>query len=79
MNGQQATGAAYLTPDEHHAIDVTVELVNTLGRVVGEGPTRMQDLTEMVDKIHQIQHTVMAQAAARAYPGTFRLLGEVIA
>lgn len=35
------------------------------------------DLDEVCDKIHQLQHTVMAQAAARAYPEDYRLLGVV--
>ncbi len=42
------------------------------------GPTREEDLAELTATIHIIQRTVMAQAAARAYPGEFRLLGEVI-
>jgi ATP-dependent Clp protease ATP-binding subunit ClpA len=33
------------------------------------------DVREVVDKIHQIQALVMSQAAARAYPDKFRLLG----
>ena len=33
------------------------------------------DVQEAVDKIHQLQHAVAAQAAARAYPDRYRLLG----
>lgn len=75
-NPDQITGL--LTPDELHAMEVTVELVNTLARVVADGPTRDQDIRELVDKIHQIQQTIMSQAAARAYPDRFRLLGETL-
>jgi hypothetical protein len=46
--------------------------------IVANGPTRTEDLAELTAAIHVIQRTVMAQAAARAYPGEFRLLGEVI-
>ena len=67
-----------LTPDEHHAIDLTAQLVNTLARVVGRGPTRDHDLAELFGKIHDIQHAIMSQAAARAYPDDFRLLGQSI-
>jgi hypothetical protein len=67
-----------LTPDEQHAIDLTAELANTLGRIVGRGPTRDHDMAEICLHIHNIQHAVMAQAAARAYPDRFRLLGETI-
>ncbi|KKK87136.1 hypothetical protein LCGC14_2756260 [marine sediment metagenome] len=34
------------------------------------------DLAEFTDKIHQLQHAVMAQSAARAYPEKYRLAGE---
>jgi hypothetical protein len=46
--------------------------------IVGRGPTRNPDLAEAAAHIHDLQHFVMAQAAARAYPEEFRLLGAVI-
>lgn len=62
-----------------------VDVVMTLGRVwnemctiVGHGPTRDADLSEIVAHIHTLQRTVLGQAAARAYPDQFRLLGEVL-
>lgn len=62
-----------------------VEAVETLGRlwgelceIVGDGPTRDADLTELVAHVHALQHAVMAQAAARAHPDAFRLLGETL-
>jgi hypothetical protein len=45
---------------------------------VGDGPTRAADLAELTAAIHVIQRAVMAQAAARAYPGQYRPLGEAI-
>lgn len=67
-----------LTPDEQAAMDATVQLANALGRVVGNGATRADDLAELVAPIHVIQHAIMAQPFARAHPDQYRLLGEVI-
>jgi hypothetical protein len=68
-------GAGLLTADEHEAIDLTGQLANLMGRIVGEGPTRTGDLNEVVQRIQAIQHMILAQAAARAYPDRYRLLG----
>jgi hypothetical protein len=68
-----------LTEAEHKAVTLAGELFTHLARqVVGTGPTREADLRELAAHIHGIQHTVMSQAAARLYPGTYRLLGEVL-
>lgn len=72
------THAELLTPDEHLALTQAAELVDTLSRVIGNGLTRTDDIYELMFPIHAIQHAVMSQAAARAYPGLYRLLGEVI-
>jgi len=64
-----------LTADEQKAITLTADLWNQLCRVVGGGRTRDADLVELCTHIHAIQHAVMSQAAARAYPGEYRLLG----
>jgi len=45
-------------------------------RIIGRGPTGEQDLSEFVIHLHAIQNMILAQAAARAYPDTYRLLGE---
>ena len=47
-------------------------------RIVADGPTRMDDLTESCHHIHVLQRMIMSQAAARAYPDQFRLLGSLI-
>lgn len=67
----------FLTKDEHLAIDQAARLAETLARVVfdGAGRTTTTDLNELLGHIHVIQHAVMAQAAARAYPEVYRLLG----
>jgi hypothetical protein len=68
-------GASLLTADEHEAIDLTGRLANLMDRIVGEGQTRTADLNEVVQRIQAIQHMILAQAAARAYPDRYRLLG----
>lgn len=67
--------ADLLTPDEHHAMDLTAQLADTLARIVGDGPSRAHDLNELAGHVHLIQHAILAQAAARAYPDRYRLLG----
>lgn len=68
-----------LTDAEHKAMDLTAQLWNLLcADVVGRGRSRQGDTTELCNHIHAIQHTIMSQAAARAYPERYRLLGGVI-
>ncbi|MGH3475424.1 MAG: hypothetical protein ACRDQD_01150 [Nocardioidaceae bacterium] len=67
-----------LTETEHEALAATGDLYLLLLKVVGTGPTRDQDLVYLGVHIEAIQRTVMAQAAARSYPGTYRLLGHVL-
>lgn len=68
--------AIRLTAAELRFMDLTAELTNLLcGEIIGGGPTRAGDVNEAVGHIHSLQHLVMAQAAARAHPDRFRLLG----
>lgn len=67
---------ALMTADEHLAMRHSADLANALARVIGDGPTRDQDLGEAFALVHGIQHLVMAQAAARAYPDLYRLAGQ---
>lgn len=68
-----------LTDDERHAIQTAGRLYSFIAaHVVSDGPTRDDDLAEVRAAIHQIQHAIMAQAAARTYPREYRLLGTVI-
>lgn len=62
---------------EIQALRMSGELANLLARIIGDGSTREGDWREAVSKIHDIQHMIAAQAAARAFPNEFRLLGEV--
>ena len=67
-----------LTEAEQAAVTATADLWRMLGGIVGDGPTRDADLRELIVHIHAIQQAVMSQAAARAYPDTYRRLGETI-
>lgn len=66
---------AVLTDAERRALAVTAEVTNLMNEVIGDGPARDADLAEVVIHVHGIQHMIMAQAAARAYPEDYRLLG----
>lgn len=68
-----------MTEEEH-------ELVASLGRCAGsfrrimhrrDSRVAIADVGEAVDKIHQLQNMVLAQAAARAYPERYRLMGQM--
>lgn len=69
----------YLTVDEREALRLSGQLANLCRRIIGDGPTAEHDWSEMAVRIHSVQHMVMAQAAARAYPDEFRLLGGGVA
>lgn len=66
----------HLTADERRAMKVSADLWNLLNVIVGNGPSRLNDLRELAAHIHGIQHAIMSQAAARAYPDLYRLLGS---
>jgi hypothetical protein len=68
-----------LTDAERKAVRLAGELYTFIrDEVCGDGPAREPDLAELAADVHRIQHLVMAQAAARLYPGEFRLMGEVV-
>jgi hypothetical protein len=65
-----------LSQAEHRAMDLTGELVKLVtAEIVADGPTRIGDLSEFMANIHGIQNMILAQAAGRAYPDRYRLLG----
>ncbi len=65
-----------LTEAEHRAMDLTVQLWNLLCReIIGNGPSRPGDVQELARDLHVIQERILAQAAGRAYPDRYRLLG----
>jgi hypothetical protein len=64
-----------LTDSELDTLDLAARLADQYALIVDYGPSRTADLAEFGHHIHAIQQAVMAQAAARAYPERFRLLG----
>jgi len=73
------TGDVGLTEPERKVINLLVEAYNTTVReIIGYSPSRQGDLAEFAAKIHDLQHMIMAQAAARAHPYWYRLLGEQV-
>lgn len=70
--------AVALTDTEHQVMDLTSQLWSALCSVTGNGRTRGEDLHEASLHIHALQNMVLAQAAARAYPDRYRLLGHTI-
>lgn len=76
-DGNPAT--ALLTFAERQAVrDAGMLYTHIAGHVVTGGPTRADDLAEFRAAVHQIQRAVLAQAAVRACPTEFRLLGTVL-
>lgn len=67
-----------LTATEQEAVKMAGDLWGMLCQIVDIGPTRDADLAELIPHVHAIQRTVMAQAAARAYPEKYRLLGSTL-
>lgn len=68
-----------LTDAEHRAVRLAGELYALIrDEVCGHGPDREDDLAEVRTDIHRVQYRIIGQAAAREYPGKYRLLGEAI-
>jgi hypothetical protein len=67
-----------LTEDEHALMDTLGTAHGLFLKVHGNGPTRHSDMLEVTHLIHALQAVVMSQAAARAYPDKYRLLGETL-
>lgn len=81
------------TEDEHRAMELTGELATLIGKIIraphdelahDDGRRAMfsaiadNDWAEAAMDIHRIQHRIMAQAAARAFPTQYRLMGRTI-
>ena len=67
-----------LTAEEKRAVVLAGELFDAIHPTVGHGPARERDLAEFLYMVHNIQARSMGQAAARAYPEEFRLLGKTV-
>jgi hypothetical protein len=74
---QTHASADLLTEAEHTALAMTRDLANQVTlHVIASGREFRADHSEFTRHIHAIQHMIMAQAAARAYPEEYRLLGR---
>ncbi len=67
-----------LTEEERDLISLLGNCFNAFTRIAGDGPTREADIGEFCSLIHHLQQYVMSQAAARAYPDLYRLIGETL-
>jgi hypothetical protein len=65
-----------LTEDEMAALDLLKDLTQLCTSIIAPGRELEADHSELVLHVHAIQRMIMAQAAARAYPQKFRLLGK---
>ncbi len=65
-----------LTVDELDFLELVGQLAPIANRIVGHGPGSDADRGEISHRIHILQEWAMAQAAGRAYPGRFRVMGE---
>lgn len=68
-----------LTDAEHRFMELTADLMDLfVMEICGRGAAREHDIDEMAARIHAIQYPVLAQAAARAHPTLYRLLGGTL-
>lgn len=67
-----------LTNEERKAVELIGQVACLLSDIIGTGPTSQQDADEIIIHIHAIQRSILAQAAGRAYPDDYRLLGETV-
>lgn len=67
-----------LTVDEHRLLDMISDVFNLFTAITGRGLSRDGDMIEIAHHVHALQDMVLAQAAARAYPRRYRLLGEMV-
>lgn len=67
-----------MTDDEHEALRLLGETASLCRKIIGDGPQADHDWNEMAVRFHGVQHMVMRQCAARAFPERYRLLGQTI-
>lgn len=65
----------FLAPAELAFVVDAGKLYTDLCAIIPDGPSRDNDLREACAHVHALQHMVMSQAAARAYPELYRELG----
>lgn len=76
MSGIDLDATGFLTPAEHEAVEKLGAAWDAVVAVIRDGGNADTfDAHELVPHLHALQNAVLANAAARAYPGTYRLLG----
>lgn len=67
-----------LTEAEHRFLSLVGDLYPLACEIVGDADNSNaeHDLRDIATRLHDLQRVVMSQAAARAYPNAYRLLGE---
>lgn len=65
-----------LTREERCILQDLGDIASRMAEIVGQGPSRGGDIAEVVSVVHVLQNMILSQAACRAYPGVYRLLGE---
>jgi len=77
LGGSLVNAADLMSEDEHLAMKLSGELANVLKRICYDGDTGQAEYAwgEMCAHIHNIQRAVKSQAASRAFPDKYRLLG----
>lgn len=63
-----------LTELEHSTIDLLGMVYSNIVQIA-HGSDLPGDLQEAASRVHDLQHMIMANAAARAYPERYRLIG----
>ena len=71
---------AALTAEEHELMRALCGVAASFYGIISreDGRSREGDYAEVVFHIHALQNMVLAQAAARDYPGRYRLMGQEI-
>lgn len=65
-----------LTDAEHEVIDLLGQAWTVIcEQVVAAEASAGEDLREIMHHLHAVQNAVLANAAARAYPEKYRLMG----
>lgn len=75
VSGADPDERGLLTANEHEAMALLGRFAQAWSGIVGDGATRAQDINEAIAHVHALQNMVLSQAAARAYPGRYRLAG----
>lgn len=70
------TAEPLLTDKEHELIDALGDCADLFGEIILDGEEQEGDTSEVGSKICTLQNMVLAQAAARAYPDKYRLMGN---